>query len=81
MNPQQKDSNYLKLLASRIRKLRLEKGLKQYDLGIDERTVRRIESAEDNFNPSYLTLIKISETLEVSISELLDFSDEIDNSK
>jgi transcriptional regulator with XRE-family HTH domain len=76
MNPQQKDSNYLNLLAARIRKLRQERGLKQYDLGVDERTVRRIESAEDNFNPSFLTLIKISETLEISISELLDFSDE-----
>ena len=76
MNPQQKESTYLKLLASRIERLRVKKGLKQYDLGVDERTIRRIENVEDNFNPSYFTLIKISETLGIPISELLDFSDE-----
>ena len=76
MNLQEKDKNFLKLLALKIKKLRLSKGLKQYDFGVDERTIRRIEKIEDNFNPSYLTLIKISETLEISISELLDFSDE-----
>lgn len=76
MNLQEKDKNYLELLALRIKKLRLSKGLMQYDLGVDERTIRRIEKIEDNFNPSYLTLIKICETLGISISELLDFSDE-----
>ena len=79
MNPQQKEANYLKLLASRIKKLRINKGLKQYDFEVDERTIRRIEN--DNFNPSYLTLIKISETLGISISELLDFSKEIKKTK
>jgi len=77
MNLQQKESNTLKLLALRLKNIRAERGLKQYDLGIDERTVRRIENVEDNFNPSYLTLIRISETLGISISELLDFSCEI----
>lgn len=76
MNSKKQDSKYLKLLASRIKKLRIEQGLKQYDLGVDERTIRRIEN--DNFNPSYLTLVKISETMGVSISELLDFADELE---
>ncbi len=68
------ENSQLKLLTSRIKKLRIKNGLKQYDLGVDERTIRRIEN--DNFNPSYLTLLKISEALGISVSELLDFSDE-----
>lgn len=74
MNSQPMENSQLKLLTSRIKKLRIKNGLKQYDLGVDERTIRRIEN--DNFNPSYLTLLKISEALGISVSELLDFSDE-----
>jgi len=79
MNSQHKESNSLNLLALRIKKLRVNKGLKQYDLGVDERTIRRIE--HENFNPSFLTLMSISEALEISISELLDFSEEKEETK
>jgi transcriptional regulator with XRE-family HTH domain len=62
---------YLKSLAKNIKKIRKEKGLTQADCGIDERTIRRIEN--ENFNPSYLTLIQISKGLNITIAELLDF--------
>ena len=71
----------LDLLANKIKRLRKEKGIKQYDFDVNVRTIQRLESPKDNFNPTYLTLLKISETLGISVSELLDFSDEINNTK
>ena len=62
---------YLKNLSKNIKKIRKEKGLTQADCGIDERTMRRIEN--ENFNPSYLTLVQVAKGLDVTIFELLDF--------
>lgn len=61
---------YLKHLSKTIKKIRLEKGLTQADLNVDERTVRRIEN--ENFNPSYLSLVQISKALQVPLSTLVD---------
>jgi transcriptional regulator with XRE-family HTH domain len=66
----------LKLLANKIKRLRKEKGIMQYDFDVNVRTIQRLENSKDNFNPTYLTLLKISDTLGISVSELLDFSDE-----
>lgn len=60
---------YLRHLSKTIKKLRLEKNLTQADLNVDERTIRRIEN--ENFNPSFLTLIQISKALEVPLSQLV----------
>jgi len=57
--------------------LRKEKGIKQYDFDVTERTIQRIENLKDSFNPTFLTLIRISETLGITVSELLDFSNEV----
>ena len=65
------DIKYLKQLSKNLKKIRKEKGLTQMDCGIDERTIRRIEN--ENYNPSFLTLIEISKGLGISISELVDF--------
>lgn len=70
------ETESLKLLASRIKTLRKEKGIKQYEFDVNERTIQRIENSKDNFNPTFITLVRISETLGITISELLDFSDE-----
>lgn len=70
------EKNNLKLLANKIKRLRKEKGIKQYDFDVNVRTIQRLEGQKDSFNPTYLTLLKISDTLGISISELLDFSDE-----
>lgn len=64
---------YLKNLSKNIKRLRKEKGLTQAECGIDERTMRRIENANEYFNPSYLTLIQISKAFEIEITELLNF--------
>jgi transcriptional regulator with XRE-family HTH domain len=72
----QSEKDNLKLLASRIKKLRKEKGIKQYDFDVNVRTIQRIENLKDSFNPTYLTIIKIADTLGISVSELLDFSNE-----
>ena len=70
------DKSYLIRLAKRIKTLRNEKGFKQYDFDVTVRTIQRIENLKDSFNPTYLTLLKISETLGISVSELLDFPEE-----
>ena len=62
---------YLKNLSKNIKKIRIEKGLTQADCGIDERTMRRIEN--ENFNPSFLTLVQIAEAFDITVFELLDF--------
>lgn len=70
------EKNNLKLLANKIKRLRKEKGIKQYDFDVNVRTIQRLEGQKDSFNPTYLTLLKISDTFGISVSELLDFSDE-----
>lgn len=61
---------YLKTLSKTIKKLRLEKSFTQADLNVDERTIRRIEN--ENFNPSFLTLVQISKALDVPLGKLFD---------
>lgn len=62
---------YLKNLSKNIKKIRKEKGFTQADCNVDERTIRRIEN--ESFNPSFLTLLQISEGLGVTLIELLNF--------
>jgi|LakMenEpi03Aug12_release.lakeMendotaPanAssembly.Ray.scaffolds.fasta_scaffold3377109_1 transcriptional regulator with XRE-family HTH domain len=71
MEPKE-DKKHLKNLSKNLKRLRKEKGLTQVDMGIDERTIRRIEN--EDFNPSYLTLVHIAEALNITVSELLSFS-------
>ena len=62
-------------LGKRIRELRIKKGLSQAKLGIkilkDQQSIHKVEVGE--FNPTYIYLVEISEGLDISISELLDF--------
>jgi len=55
-----------------LKQLRKAKGLTQSDCGVDDRTIRRIESEDKVFNPSYLTLVEISKGMGISLNELLD---------
>lgn len=67
----------LKLFGNRIKKLRLEKGMSQVDLvarmqgNIDTTNISRIESGRTN--PTIYSLYRLSEALEVSMSELVNF--------
>jgi transcriptional regulator with XRE-family HTH domain len=66
----------LKLIGNRIQHLRICRGLSQVDLvgkiegKIDTTNISRIETGRTN--PTLFTLYRISEALEVSISELVD---------
>lgn len=70
-------SELLKLIGKRIQDLRINKGLSQVDLvgkiqgSIDTTNISRIESGRTN--PTAFTLYRISEALEVSMSDLLNF--------
>lgn len=72
-----KKSDLLYLLGKRIKKLRIERGLSQVDLvarmqgNIDTTNISRIESGRTN--PTIYSLYRLSEALEVSISELINF--------
>jgi transcriptional regulator with XRE-family HTH domain len=70
-----KDKVFLGKLGRHIRKLRLERGLTQADVGIDmdnyAEQIGRIERGQ--LNVTICTLKKIAQSLEVSLSELLDF--------
>jgi transcriptional regulator with XRE-family HTH domain len=67
----------LRMLGKRIKKLRLEKGMAQVDLvakmqgNIDTTNISRIESGRTN--PTIYSLYRLSEALEVSMSELVNF--------
>ncbi|MFV5701078.1 helix-turn-helix domain-containing protein [Flavobacterium sp. XS2P12] len=67
----------LRMLGKRIKKLRLEKGMAQVDLvakmqgNIDTTNISRIESGRTN--PTIYSLYRLSEALEISISELVNF--------
>lgn len=67
----------LELLGKRIKKLRLEKGLSQVDLvarmqgNIDTTNISRIEAGRTN--PTIYSLYRLSEALEISMSELVNF--------
>ncbi|WP_299366714.1 helix-turn-helix transcriptional regulator [Winogradskyella sp.] len=66
---------FLKELGKRIKKLREDSGLSQFELaneaGIVKNQIGRIERGE--INTSIYTLKKISSVLKVHISELLSF--------
>lgn len=67
----------LRILGKRIKKIRLEKGMAQVDLvskmqgNIDTTNISRIEAGRTN--PTIYSLYRLSEALEVSISELVNF--------
>lgn len=78
MNIREKaDLEFLKKLGKRIKTLRKEKGIKQVDLAyecdIEKQSMSRIEAG--NTNPSIILLRKISDVLEVTLTELFDFKD------
>lgn len=68
-----KDEKYLKYLGVRIKKLREERGIDQksfaFDCEIGRTQLYMIEKGRTN--PRLLTLMKIADGLEISISELL----------
>lgn len=59
---------YLNALSGNLKKIRKAKKFTQADCGVDERTIRRIEN--ENFNPSYLTLIQIALSMGIRLEEL-----------
>ena len=69
-------SELLQLLGKRIKNLRLEKGLSQVDLvarmqgNIDTTNISRIEAGRTN--PTVYSLYRLSEALEISMSELVN---------
>jgi transcriptional regulator with XRE-family HTH domain len=68
----------LKLLGKRIKELRLEKGMSQVDLvakmqgNIDTTNISRIEAGRTN--PTIYSLYRLSEAMEISLSELVNFN-------
>jgi len=70
------DDNFLQILGNRIATLRKEKHMTQVELSyrcdIEKPNMRRIEAG--NTNPTILMLKKIAAGLEVSLTELLDFT-------
>lgn len=75
--PYYRDDEFLLKIGSRIRELRLERGLTQMDLAFkcndkDYSQINRVELGKVNFSVSYLSLI--SEALNISPEELLKFS-------
>ena len=70
---QTKEEVILKKLGERIKSLRKEAGKSQtqfsYEMGWDKPNLRKIEKGKTN--PTVKTLIKISDVLKISLSELL----------
>jgi len=70
-------SELLELFGKRIKKLRIERGMSQVDLvarmqgNIDTTNISRIESGRTN--PTIYSLYRLSEALEISMSELVKF--------
>ncbi|TDE51102.1 helix-turn-helix domain-containing protein [Flavobacterium sp. GT3P67] len=70
-------SDLLELLGKRIKKLRIERGMSQVDLvarmqgNIDTTNISRIESGRTN--PTIYSLYRLSEALEITMSELVKF--------
>lgn len=68
-----------KQVGKKVQKIRTLKGLSQVDLvgkmegNIDTTNISRIESGRTN--PTLLTLYRLAQALEVSISELVSFDD------
>ena len=68
------DKEILKNLGKRIANLRIDNGFTQNELAdlidIERSNLARVEAG--NTNPTYLTLLKISIALSISVSELVD---------
>jgi len=66
------DSKFLSVLGARIRKLRLKKDMTQNELAMlcnfEKASMSRIESGQTNM--TILTIIKISNALDVDIKDL-----------
>jgi transcriptional regulator with XRE-family HTH domain len=69
-----KEEIILKKIGERITELRKKSGKSQtqfsYEMGWDKPNLRKIEKGKTN--PTVKTLIKITEVLKISLSELLD---------
>jgi transcriptional regulator with XRE-family HTH domain len=63
---------FIKQLAERIKRLRVEKGMTQLDvaskMGIDDSSYRKIESGRTN--PTARTIYKLAIALDVSVVQL-----------
>lgn len=68
------DEEILKKLGQRIADLRLQNNLSQADLAykcdFERPNVARIEAG--NTNPTFITLLKLSKALDISMLELID---------
>lgn len=68
------DSTVFKDLGQQIKRIRLEKKIKQSELAaaidVEKTNMSRIESGRTN--PTLWTLLKISKALKVSVAELVD---------
>ena len=73
-----KEEAVLKKLGERITRLRKKIGKSQndlsYEIGWDKPNLRKIEKGKTN--PTVKTLIKISEALKISLSELFKIEEE-----
>lgn len=71
------EKQLLKKIGLRIKQLRTEKGLSQrefgYEIEVEKSNVSRIESGV--FNTKIITLFKVANALEISLSDLLDFDE------
>lgn len=69
-----KADEYLKKVGTNIKRIRLEKGIKQIDLAylcnFEKQNMQRIEAG--NTNPTLKTLLKIAEMLDVNVIDLID---------
>ena len=67
-----KDIELIKL-GQKIKKIRLEKNLIQFELALrinkDQQSIQRLESG--NVNPSYIYLLEVSLGLEIPLIEIL----------
>jgi transcriptional regulator with XRE-family HTH domain len=70
------DEEGLKLLAQRLKQLRSEKKITQEELAYrSELTLSQIARIETvKINPTVSTMFRIAKALDVSLSELFDFS-------
>lgn len=68
------DKVSLKKLGSRLKSIRVEKGLTLKELGYrvdkDPQSISRVEMGD--INPTYLYLLKLCEGLEISMNDLFD---------
>lgn len=75
MLSKREEKEVLRKIGERVRELRIEKGLSQFELNVDselsKNQIGRVERGEHNV--SIITLIKIAKALQVEISEIIKF--------